>query len=76
MLCKYKNSLGIPGQGVHFHVFGIAIVDVVSTILGAWLLSKWTKVSFLYTTLGMFILGILLHKLFCVKTTLNTWLNL
>lgn len=29
MFCNYKNALGIPGQGAHFHVFGIAIMDVV-----------------------------------------------
>ena len=39
MTCIYKNALGIPGKGVHFHVFGIAIMDVLMTIIGAGILS-------------------------------------
>jgi hypothetical protein len=76
MLCQYSNIAGIPGQGFHFHVFGIAIMDVLGTILGAWIISKWFSLHLGYTILGMFILGIIVHKLFCVKSTLNTLLHL
>jgi len=76
MLCKYSNIAGIPGKGFHSHVFGIAIMDVLGTILGAWIISKWFSLPLGYTILGMFILGIVVHKLFCVKTTLNTLLHL
>ena len=31
-LCKYRNSLGIPGKGVHTHIMGIAYKDVIGTI--------------------------------------------
>jgi len=42
-LCKYKNILGDPGKGVHsFRIFNIAIVDVLLTILAAYILSFLT----------------------------------
>jgi len=70
-LCKYKNALGVPGQGVHFHVFGIAIVDCIMTIVGGALLAYLFKWSYFWTILILFILGIVLHRVFCVITTLD-----
>jgi hypothetical protein len=44
-LCKYKDALGIPGKGIHsYRIFGIAIVDTLLTIIGAFILYyifKW-----------------------------------
>jgi hypothetical protein len=74
MLCQYKNALGIPGQGIHTHVFGIAIADCIMTVLGAWFLSFVFKWPFWYTLLGFFLLGIALHRLYCVETTLDKFL--
>jgi len=71
MLCKYKNALGIPGKGVHTHLFGVAIMDVLMTIVGAFLLSYFFKWNFIITLVVLFILGILLHRLFCVSTTVD-----
>ena len=74
-LCKYKDALGIPGQGVHsYRIFNIAIVDVIMTVIGAYLFSLIFRTSFLYTTITLFILGIILHKIFCVKTTVDKFL--
>jgi hypothetical protein len=71
-LCKYKDILGKPNQGVHsYRIFNIAIVDVLLTILGAYILSIFTNYKFIYTLIGMFILGIILHRLFCVRTTVD-----
>jgi hypothetical protein len=71
-LCKYKNSLGIPNEGVHsYRLFGVAIVDVIMTIIAAFIISYFTKIKFLYTLIFLFTLGIMLHRLFCVKTTLD-----
>jgi hypothetical protein len=37
-LCKYKNILGVPGQGPHsYRIFNIAIVDVILTIILAYM---------------------------------------
>jgi hypothetical protein len=71
-LCKYKNALGQPNKGVHSYKFlGISIVDVILTIILAFLISYFFKTSFLYTSIVLFILGIILHRLFCVRTTID-----
>lgn len=71
-LCKYKNSLGVPGEGVHsYRVFDISIVDVIFTIIGAFIISWAFKIDFLWTCVGLFSAGIFLHRLFCVRTTVD-----
>jgi len=71
-LCKYKNSLGIPKEGIHSYRFlGVAIADVIMTIIAAMLISYFFKISFIYTSISLFVLGIILHRLFCVRTTVD-----
>lgn len=71
-LCKYKDSLGEPGKGVHsYRLFGVAIMDVIMTLLGALLISYFSGYSFLYVSVALFLLGIVLHRLFCVRTTVD-----
>jgi len=69
MDCSYRNSLGVPGEGIHTHVGGIAIADVIATFIGAWLIARFTVWKLLPTTIGFFILGVVLHHLLFVKTT-------
>ena len=71
-LCKYKNALGEPGKGIHsYRLFGIAIADVIMTIFGAFLISYFFKFSFIKTLLILFLTGIVLHRVFCVRTTID-----
>lgn len=71
-LCKYKNILGEPDKGVHsFRIFNIAIVDVLLTILAAYIMSYFTNYKLIYTLIFMFILGIISHRIFCVRTTVD-----
>jgi hypothetical protein len=71
-LCKYKNILGIPGQGPHsYRIFNIAIVDVLLTLILAYIISYIYKISFVKTSITLFILGIILHRIFCVRTTID-----
>lgn len=71
-LCKYKNILGKPNEGIHsYRIFNIAIADVLMTIFTGYLISRFFKISFLFTTIILFILGIILHRLFCVRTTID-----
>jgi uncharacterized membrane protein len=71
-LCKYKNILGEPNRGIHsYRLFGVAIADVIMTVIVAYLLSISFKISFIYTLVALFVLGIVLHKLFCVRTTVD-----
>jgi hypothetical protein len=72
MLCKYKNALGKPDVGIHsYRIFNIAIADVILTILAALLISWAMKLNFLGILIILFLLGIILHKIFCVKTTVD-----
>jgi len=71
-LCKYKNVLGKPGKGVHsIRVFGVAIMDVLMTIIAAYLITYFFKLNFVHTMIILFILGIILHRIFCVRTTID-----
>jgi len=74
MLCKYKDIFGKVGEGLHsYRLFNIAVVDVISTIFVAYLLKIYIfpQRSFLKLTIILFLLGIILHRIFCVKTTLD-----
>jgi hypothetical protein len=69
MSCQYKYLFGIPGQGIHKYRFlETPIVDYVGTIILAMILTKFTKIPLVLTTIGMFVLGILLHMVFCLRT--------
>lgn len=76
-LCKYKNLLGMPSKGIHsYRIANIAIADVIMTIIGAYLISLYYKTySFWYILLFLFVLGIILHRLFCVDTTIDKLLR-
>jgi hypothetical protein len=71
MLCEYKNALGEPGKGVHTHFVGVAIMDVLMTIIGSWFIAKIMNWDYVKTLGGVFVLGIILHRLFCVRTTVD-----
>ena len=67
-----EKYLGKPGQGIHiYRIFNIAIVDVLFTIVGAYLISYFFKFSFIFTLIFLFGLGIFLHHMLCVQTTVN-----
>jgi fatty acid desaturase len=72
MLCKYKNALGEPKKGIHkYRFFNIAIVDVILTVIAAGILSYFFKWRFWITLLILFLLGIIAHRIFCVKSTVD-----
>ena len=69
---KYKDIFGKPNTGLHsYRLFNIAIIDLLFTILGAYLITSFFNFSFFKTFLILFILGIILHRLFCVRTTID-----
>lgn len=71
-LHKYKNALGMPNKGIHsYRVFGLAIADVILTILGAGIISHFSKYNFFIVLILFFILGGFLHRIFSVRTTLD-----
>ena len=71
-LCKYKDALGVPGKGVHsYRLFGVAIADVIMTLVASLIIAYLFKLPFLYVSIFAFNLGIILHRLFCVRTTVD-----
>lgn len=70
--CKYENIFGKVGEGAHsYRILDIAIVDVILTVIGGYLIGKIFKFNIKNTILVIFIIGILLHRLFCVRTTID-----
>lgn len=72
MFCDHRNMLGKPNEGIHkYRIFNIAIADTVLTIIAAYILSWLFKSNFWATLIILFLLGIILHRIFCVKTTVD-----
>lgn len=73
MTCQFKNIFGKLGEGLHsYRIFNIAIVDVIFTILGAYIIHYFKpEYKFRNILIILFLLGILLHRLFCVRTTID-----
>lgn len=71
-LCKYKEIGGKPGEGIHkYRLFNIAIVDVLMTILGGYLFAYIFHLSPIYSIIVFFVVGIIVHRMFCVRTTID-----
>lgn len=72
MFCNYRNLLGEPNKGIHkYRIFNIAIADVILTIIAACIFSWIFRANFWITLIILFLLGIILHRIFCVKTTID-----
>ncbi len=62
------------GKGIHFHVLGVAIVDVIATIVGSAAVAYYMKWSFPLTLFVAFVLGIILHRIFNIRSTVDRFL--
>jgi len=73
--CKYKNMLGKPNEGIRkrYRIFDISIIDVIATIILALAIKFFLAhdVSFIAILISCFIAGILIHRMFCVKTKID-----
>lgn len=71
--CKYKDIFGRIGEGVHsIRIYNIAIFDVILTIISAIIIHKIVPFVNIYMMVFLlFILGIIMHRLFCVRTTID-----
>ena len=71
-LCKYKHIFGKEQEGVHKQRFlGVALYDVIGTIVGAWLIARAFNFNFWIVFASAVGIAIILHRLFCVNTTIN-----
>ena len=75
-LKKYKDIFGKPGEGIHKYRFlGTAISDYLLTILAAVIITYFTKIPLVLTTILAFVLGILFHVIFGVETNTTRYLG-
>ncbi len=71
-LCQYKDIFGRPREGAHaYRVFDIAVVDVAATVVVAYIIAKFFGFVFWKSLVVLFIVGIISHRAFCVKTTVD-----
>lgn len=71
-LCRYRHVFGKEGEGPHsLRFLNIAFVDVLGTVLFAFIFSYMFHVPVGWMLLFLFVLAIVLHRAFCVNTTVN-----
>ena len=72
-LCQYKGIFGNPNEGAHsYRFFGIAFIDLFLTILIAYFYSNYYETNFWSTFLILMLIAVVVHRIFCVNTTINT----
>jgi hypothetical protein len=70
-LCKYKNMAGEPGSKAYARIFTIRFMDLISVIIGSYLVSYMLGTSFWKTLVIIFVFGIIVHRMFCVRTAVD-----
>jgi hypothetical protein len=66
------DLLGKPGTGIHsIRVLNFAIMDILFTVILAYVISKMLKKDFKIILIICFISGIVLHRIFGVRTTID-----
>jgi hypothetical protein len=72
MSCKYKDIFGKPNEGAHSIRFAnLAVVDVAITVIVGYLIAKYFNLSLSLTLFTLFLLGIIAHRTFCVRTQID-----
>ena len=70
--CQYKDLFGRPKEGAHaYRLFDVAVVDVVATIVVAFIIARVFGFVFWKSLVALFLLGIISHRVFCVETTVD-----
>lgn len=71
-LCQYKHLFGKPGEGVHkYRIFDIGVVDVLTTLLFAYVITYFSGIAPSYVIPFVFLLGIVVHRVLCVRTKVD-----
>lgn len=74
MACKYKDALGKPGEKAHkirIPLLDVALVDVALTLAVAVGISLLTNWPVWLVFLVLLVLGIAVHRIFCVRTKVD-----
>ena len=71
-LCKYRDIFGKVGTGVHsVRLFNIAVVDTLLTLVLAYIINSYLQSNLILIFFLLLVLSIVIHKAFCVQTTLT-----
>jgi len=71
-LCEFKDMFGTPKKGIHsVRIYDIAIIDVILTVVCAYIISYLSGYSFGIILIILFLLSVIMHRLFCVRTTVD-----
>ena len=73
-LCKYSKIFGESNKGLHsFRIFNLAIIDIIGTCIVVLIIKLLIlpKINYFILLLIAFLLGIITHRLFCVRTTID-----
>ena len=74
---RYRDALGTPGKGLHKYRFlGTSIVDYVLALVSAAVMTHFTGIPLVLSTIAWLVLGIVSHMLFGVKTGATGYLGL
>ena len=76
-LCQYKDMFGKPREDSHVTrilVLHVALSDVIATLIGGYFVSQIWCHSLFYTIITLFIISIIAHRMFCVRTKVDTFL--
>ena len=76
-LCPYSEIFGEIGKGIHsYRIFNIAYLDVIATMIGAYCIQRYLypETKYYIILFWLFIAGVIAHRLFCVRTTIDKYL--
>ena len=79
MICKYKEIFGKVNQGIHsYSIYDLAVIDILFTIILAFIINnnshKHSFYNFFVILILLFILGIISHRFFCVRKTIDKFI--
>ena len=72
-----KKAFGEPKKGIHsYRKFDIAYLDVLITMISAYFIQKlfYPKTKYIKVLFFFFLSGIVLHRLFDVRTTVDKFI--
>ncbi len=72
---KNKKIFGTVNKGIHkYKIFNIAIFDLLFTLSSALIISFYIKKSFITIFILLFLLSIIIHRIYGIRTTVDKFL--
>ena len=71
----FDKTIGVPNVGIHsYRIFNIAYMDVIVVLISAILIAWAMKWSYIKTIIGVFIFGVIVHRMFCVRSAVDKFI--